>query len=207
LRTDLESRYRAYAMGRQWGWFNANDVRRMENETPLGPDGDIYLVPANMMAAEHVLNPPEPPASAAAPAKESGGQPGKRDDDFAEKAKPMIDHVVSRAARRLVESGRKAVTKDDWTTTLAERLNDHWNVLHESLTPALDALSLSRADAQSNGMKAATDLDRQLNVELGGLFAMTDDRQARSLKWETWSERFLNELVPRTVDAIVKAYE
>lgn len=55
LRGDIESRYRAYAMARQWGWMSANDVRELENMNPLpGNAGDIYLVPMNMMSAEMV---------------------------------------------------------------------------------------------------------------------------------------------------------
>jgi len=52
LRGDTESRYRAYATGRQWGWLSANDIRELENMNPL-PDGkgDIYLVPLNMVEA------------------------------------------------------------------------------------------------------------------------------------------------------------
>lgn len=47
LRGDVESRYNAYAVGRQWGWLSANDIRRMENMN-LIDGGDDYLVPLNM---------------------------------------------------------------------------------------------------------------------------------------------------------------
>lgn len=48
VRADLEKRYRAYAVGRQWGWFSVNDVRRLEDMEPIGPEGDVYLTPLNM---------------------------------------------------------------------------------------------------------------------------------------------------------------
>lgn len=52
LRGDIASRYQAYAVGRNWGWLSANDVRELENLNPLPNDeGDMYLVPANMMDA------------------------------------------------------------------------------------------------------------------------------------------------------------
>jgi hypothetical protein len=35
LRGDLNSRYRAYAIGRQWGWLSANDVRELEDLNPI----------------------------------------------------------------------------------------------------------------------------------------------------------------------------
>ena len=48
LRGDIKTRYAAFAQGRQWGWFSANDIRRFENLDPIGPGGDAYLVPLNM---------------------------------------------------------------------------------------------------------------------------------------------------------------
>jgi HK97 family phage portal protein len=47
LRGDAMSRARAYALGRQWGWLSVNDIRRLENLSPI-PNGDIYLEPMNM---------------------------------------------------------------------------------------------------------------------------------------------------------------
>jgi len=48
LRGDLKSRYDAYAVGRNWGWLSANDVRRRENMDPIEEGGDEYLKPLNM---------------------------------------------------------------------------------------------------------------------------------------------------------------
>ena len=60
LRGDFKTRTEGYTKGRQWGWYSANDIKRFENENTIGPKGDIYLVPMNMVKAEDVLNPPEP---------------------------------------------------------------------------------------------------------------------------------------------------
>ena len=57
LRSDLKSRYDAYAIARNWGWLSVNDIRRRENENPI-PDGDIYLQPLNMVEAGSPTNPP-----------------------------------------------------------------------------------------------------------------------------------------------------
>ncbi len=51
LRGNVRDRYEAYAVGRNWGWLSANDVRRMENMNPIGPAGDVYLQPLNMVEA------------------------------------------------------------------------------------------------------------------------------------------------------------
>lgn len=50
LRGDTASRFAAYAVGRQWGWLSANDVRALENLNPV-EGGDSYMVPLNMAAA------------------------------------------------------------------------------------------------------------------------------------------------------------
>jgi HK97 family phage portal protein len=50
LRGDQQSRSRAYALGRQWGWLSVNDIRKLENMPPIA-NGDIYLEPANMREA------------------------------------------------------------------------------------------------------------------------------------------------------------
>jgi len=57
LRGDIEARYRAYSIARQWGWLSANDVRELENLNPLpGEQGDHYLIPMNMVSAKQFEN-------------------------------------------------------------------------------------------------------------------------------------------------------
>lgn len=51
LRGDLGKRYAAYAVARQWGWMNANEIRQKENMNPMGSQGDVFLVPMNMVNA------------------------------------------------------------------------------------------------------------------------------------------------------------
>jgi hypothetical protein len=50
LRGDTAARYAAYAIGRQWGWLSANDIRERENMNQID-GGDEYLVPLNMVPA------------------------------------------------------------------------------------------------------------------------------------------------------------
>lgn len=53
LRGDIQSRYQAYALGRNNGWLSANDVRERENMNPIA-GGDVYLVPMNMVPADEL---------------------------------------------------------------------------------------------------------------------------------------------------------
>jgi HK97 family phage portal protein len=52
LRGNTESRYRSYAIGRNWGWMSANDVLELEDRNSIGPAGDVYMAPSNMMPAD-----------------------------------------------------------------------------------------------------------------------------------------------------------
>jgi phage portal protein BeeE len=47
LRGDVKSRFEAYRLARECGVYSPNDVRRLENEPPIGPEGDAYHVPVN----------------------------------------------------------------------------------------------------------------------------------------------------------------
>jgi HK97 family phage portal protein len=68
LRGDMKARYDSYAVGRQWGWLSGNDIRALEDLNPI-PNGDLYLVPANMTTPailkkgpqQTAQNPAEPP--------------------------------------------------------------------------------------------------------------------------------------------------
>jgi HK97 family phage portal protein len=51
LRGDMKSRFEAYALGRQWGWQSVNDILELEDKNGIGPSGDIYLQPLNMVQA------------------------------------------------------------------------------------------------------------------------------------------------------------
>lgn len=51
MRGNLESRYTSYAVARNWGWLNVNEIRELENMNGIGDEGDTYLQPLNMVPA------------------------------------------------------------------------------------------------------------------------------------------------------------
>jgi HK97 family phage portal protein len=59
LRGDSKSMAEAFALGRQWGYLSVNDIRRMLNLNGIGPAGDIYLQPMNMIEAGKEIPPDE----------------------------------------------------------------------------------------------------------------------------------------------------
>ena len=81
LRWDYQSRMNGYAVGRQNGWFSANDIREMENMNPI-PDeqgGNLYLINGAMTKLEDAgafAKTDTGPQNT--PAQENSGKRGKR---------------------------------------------------------------------------------------------------------------------------------
>ena len=50
LRGDFKTRMDGYRIAREGGWYSANDIRALEDETPID-NGDIYLQPMNYKEA------------------------------------------------------------------------------------------------------------------------------------------------------------
>lgn len=117
LRGDMKTRYESYAVGRQWGWLSANDVRERENLNPI-EGGDIYMVPLNMV-----------PATTAAALAEANGADENNDTDertrrqaFEERSEQMkrrlmaawqgvVTDAVGRVMRREAADIRRAVKR------------------------------------------------------------------------------------------------
>lgn len=81
LRGDYQSRMNGYAVGRQNGWFSANDIREMENMNPI-PDeegGNLYLINGAMTKlADAGAFAKTDSGQQNAPAQENSGKRGKR---------------------------------------------------------------------------------------------------------------------------------
>ena len=81
LRGDYQSRMNGYAVGRQNGWFSANDIREMENMNPI-PDeegGNLYLINGAMTKlADAGAFVKTDTGQQSAPAQENSGKRGKR---------------------------------------------------------------------------------------------------------------------------------
>jgi len=120
LRGDQASRFAAYAVGRQWGWLSADDVRELENLPPLADGaGSAYLQPLNMVpVGEPAAGTAPPPA----PVSGVDGAPAPAEGDGERAALRRACAVTVRAAfarfarreeralRRLAERARKSPT-------------------------------------------------------------------------------------------------
>jgi HK97 family phage portal protein len=126
LRGDTASRYQAYAVGRQWGWLSADDIRDKENMNPL-PDGEgkVYLTPMNMVPADQ-LNP-----SPSAP--KPGAPPGSQ----GQAPKPPLEALVTLAAdpmRRILRREEQlAAEAQKRGKPVADALVGHTQFIHTTL--------------------------------------------------------------------------
>lgn len=131
LTVDIAARYNAYAVARNWGWLSADDVRRKENMNAL-PDGqgEIYLIPANMMPADKAR---DMPAGTQPPAKE---QPPAKDEDDPERSARLAAAqrlVFTEAVQRMVRlegiaTGRAAAKGADALLAWSEEFYGHHQV-------------------------------------------------------------------------------
>ncbi|MCH8851200.1 MAG: phage portal protein [Planctomycetes bacterium] len=180
LRGDIQSRYAAYATARQWGWKSANDVLELENENPIGEQGDIYLVPMNMTPADQLGQEPEEPALPEPDTETSDENEGlsvlfaeeARDiarearsvddiiDGIAEAHIPHLADIFARVLRVEIDKLSRASRNGRQDDIASKLYAEHGEYVAKAITPALTALCRSiyavlGDDWWSEGMDAA----------------------------------------------------
>lgn len=149
LRGDAKTRHETYSIGRQNGYYSANDIREMENKNPI-PDGDVYLVPLNMVPAGDVGQSMPQEAQRAANPQENAETRARTTaagrlrlvSDFI----PVFESTFARLVRREVadvkRQAKKTLGKDDlagfllWIESFYE---DHRGFMDRELTPIFAA--------------------------------------------------------------------
>lgn len=148
LRGDQITRNAAYATGRQWGWYSADDVNELENRNPL-PDGQgkIYLVPANMVNAADYLKKQEEPEPAKLqlelePVERPQPEPEPNQDALAASLDCVRDNI-DRMLRRETEAIRNAAKKPKQFLQLVDAFyENHQHMVERALFPSLKAYFL-----------------------------------------------------------------
>jgi len=143
LRGDLQSRYQSYAIGRQWGWLSADDVRRLENLDPLPEQqGEKYLIPMNMVDAKRLdevidkqVAKPEPKPvldpSKEPPAQSTDNQSSRTLTGLTE-FKPVLLQTVERYVERVQKSKKP--------------FEEHVPVIREGLAPVVNGILMLNSD-------------------------------------------------------------
>lgn len=156
LRGDSKLRNDAYRTGRQWGWLSINDVRRAENLNPIGPDGDLYLQPLNMVPVGSARSSSSQPAgqpvgllpSGPAGEEQTAAAGGVVQGAAAAALLPFARDAAARVARReaaaMGKSAKRAseVDTESWAAVVRQFYAEH--AAHVAA-----ALHINQASAQS----------------------------------------------------------
>ena len=121
LRGDSAARYSAYAIARQWGLQNANEIRALEDMDPIdGPAGEEYLNPLNFAPAGTTAPRPVPPPP-------SNGQAQLLAHDFVDRLVAKEIGLVRKAALRFAANG------EGWEAWLVDFYGRHAEELAATL--------------------------------------------------------------------------
>ncbi|HUT92906.1 MAG TPA: phage portal protein [Thermoguttaceae bacterium] len=151
LRGDFATQSNGFALGRQWGWFSANDVREAIDRNPI-KGGDTYLEPLNMIPVGQTQPVPAGPSgmvpsfepiavahsfpAAAIPAPEAPAS--SPTPDAMAIVLPAIEHAADRIASRqcrAIQSAWKKHARDGRRDTF-EAWVDKFFVQHAEITGA-----------------------------------------------------------------------
>jgi HK97 family phage portal protein len=129
MRGDSTARSAFYSSGRQWGLFSINDIRKLEDMNPIGPEGDVYISPANMVPAGEEgkaaqNDQKEPENDPKTPPLEPKTDPEKVKNAFRETLKETWQRVI-RKEIGAVKSAAKRKNGPDFDGWMAEFLPDH----------------------------------------------------------------------------------
>lgn len=180
LRGDIESRYRAYSIARQWGWYSVNDIREKENENPI-EGGDQYLAPMNMTPAgtpAAVTTPPAPPVVEAEPDMQPG--PDVPPDLIATGFDIVIRDAVARIVRKEIKAFDRPNRADWWATHKGE----HREFVGEIISPVVDAY------CRLAGMKAGTRA-----IDFAGQYVEALDLAGfEPIQWQARTDRIVEDV-------------
>lgn len=162
-RGDQKARYDAHAVGRQWGWRSVNEVRRMENENPIGPEGDMYLVPSNMVPADKIAaiadkqaEKTPPPAAPPAPPAPPEPDPEPQRVRLVAAQKAIFVEAIGRLLRKEASAARRIAGRggDALRVWVEEFYGKHRGQLAEAVLPALRAHLVAMGDGDGAEARA-----------------------------------------------------
>ncbi len=167
LRGDIKSRYEAYAVGRNWGWLSANKVLELEDQNPIGPDGDVYLQPLNMVPAGSEFTEPteQEPSQLGFDDSDRSARVGAQTRSLEGRSLPprfraaqALQPVFLDAFRRIVKREASEIRKaaktyleaedvEGFRTWLADFVEEHAAWMEPRLLPVIEAMSEAMVSA------------------------------------------------------------
>ena len=162
-RGDYKTRMDGYRLGREMGLYTVNNLLELENENPIGPEGDIRHVPFNWTQLGAEAAPAVPAGRSAAEREEirrlklvDRRAVGERAMDLRLRLRNQYRPLLLGAARDIVKrevadisrQARKLLTRgrDDFEAWLRDFYRDHPAFVRKKLEPALDSYSKAVGD-------------------------------------------------------------
>ncbi len=211
-RGDQKSRYDAYAVGRQWGWLSADDIRARENMNPLpNGAGEEYLNPLNMVSAGQQPTPTQP-----APAPQPADPNDPNEDDEAQRAvhafRGLLLDAARRADRKYVQAARRQAASDrsapELSSWFATFWLDHTRTLEQNFTPLVRAMldvANVREDRELLAATITAGIIRREMESAGVAFTLAASRGRESLSslLDTWEATRAEQLVTRELPQLI----
>jgi HK97 family phage portal protein len=139
LKSDKITRVRTAAVEKQWGLSNTNEYRRRENLDTIGPAGDVYWAPSNMVPIDQLGQDKAAAAQAPAPDKEQEPEDPTLTEDKTQIRQATLAAVVDRLAHLMtVESEqlqRAAKREKDLSSWIEKFYRERIELYEEVLTP------------------------------------------------------------------------
>ncbi len=192
VKGDLASRINSYAVGKQWGFYNTNEIKEKLGENPIGPEGDIYYVPLNMVPMGQ-----EPQETNGGGGNEpDGGNGPDAGDGTGNGAQPAGNG--GRNQMRLLERMGEAYGAlfRDACGRLQTRSKRDADAVNQVLGPVLDAIA-AEATRQARSMFRVAD-----TADLGQEKILRDCRAAILKRSADWKPEEYDAELQRTVRAI-----
>jgi len=190
LRGDVESRYKAYSIGRQWGWLSANDIRELENMDPLPENqGNIYYVPMNMLPAGTM-----PEAKSIMPiadyqAERAYPQTAIQRHNTAQSYRRVFEDAVQRVVKRETDNILRAARKylgerssADFDTWLEDFYRDFPEFISKQVEPAIYALAEAIQALAADEVNAEAVMTPELESFLKQYASVFNGRYTKSSK-------------------------
>lgn len=155
LRGDIKSRYEAYAVARQNGFMNGDEIRERENMNPM-PDGqgEVYFAPLNMVPIDQLasggMDDPEP--SPTRSETRSYEQRAAQSATERRRIAKAYRTVIEDAARRIVKRERADIMREaerqlgrrsvaDFQLWLDDFYHDHRSYVIRQMDPVVRGLN------------------------------------------------------------------
>jgi HK97 family phage portal protein len=183
-RGDLKSRYDAYAVGRQNGWLNANEIRDEEGLNPIeGDAGTVYLVNGNMIpaATAGVSKTPDPQIEG-----DAGDATGEAVAESEAVRREQIRHAFSdiiageigRLLTKEANAAKRAANKpSDFLAWLDEFYPEHRVTLLDAIGPTVRAYGI----ATDSTLTAGEIADRHIEASRAALLNAAGSATAATL--------------------------